>query len=68
MAISIHKAHSTNRKPATRPEDAVERQARRQLLFIGGLFVICTTIGYLRMGELFVSSHSVPLIGTLLGM
>ncbi len=68
MNISIHKAHSTNRKPATQPEVSIESRARLQLLFIGSLFVTCATIGYLRMGELFVSSHSVPLIGTLLGM
>lgn len=50
------------------PADTVENRARMQLLFIGSLFVTCATIGYLQMGELFVSTQSVPVIGTLLGM
>lgn len=53
---------------ANLPEDTLENRARLQLLFIGALFVTCASIGYLRMGELFVSTQSVPVIGTLLGM
>ena len=50
------------------PSDTVEHRARLQLLFIGALFVTCASVGYLRMGDLVVSTHSVPLIGTLLGV
>ena len=68
MERSIDLTDVTANLSANLPADTMENRARLQLLFIGSLFVTCATIGYLRMGELFVSSHSVPLIGTLLGM
>ena len=68
MKVSSKKPSSIANLPAHLPSDTVENRARLQLLFIGSLFVTCATVGYLRMGDLVVSTHSVPLIGTLLGM
>ena len=68
MKNSINNAPVSHNLFAHLPADTVENRARLQLLFIGALFVSCATIGYLRMGEMVVSTHSVPMIGTLLGM
>jgi hypothetical protein len=68
MQSSINNTSVTANLSVKLPADTTQNRARLQLLFIGALFVSCATIGYLRMGELFVSSQSVPLIGTLLGM
>ena len=68
MNTSIKNAAADNNLFADLPADTVENRARMQLLFIGSLFVTCATIGYLQMGELFVSSQSVPVIGAMLGM
>jgi hypothetical protein len=68
MENSINNATLTANLSANLPADTVENRARLQLLFIGALFVASATIGYLRMGELFVSTQSVPVLGTLLGM
>ena len=68
MESSINNANLIANLSANLPEYTVENRARLQLLFIGALFVTSATIGYLRMGELFVSTQSVPVLGTLLGM
>ncbi len=43
-------------------------KARLKLVFIGSLFLTSWIIGTARMGEVFVSNHSVSLLGTLIGM
>lgn len=68
MNTLIKNAATDNNLFAARPADTVENRARLQLLFIGSLFVTCATVGYLQMGELFVSTQSVPVLSTLLGM
>ena len=68
MENSISNATFTANLSASLPADTAENRARLQLLFIGALFLTSATIGYLRMGELFVSTQSVPVLGTLLGM
>lgn len=68
MERSINLTDVTANLSANLPADTMENRARLQLLFIGTLFVSVWTLGYLRMDDLFVSTHSVPLLGTLLGM
>lgn len=68
MSNSINHVATENNLFAQLPADTVENRARLQLLFIGSLFAICATIGYLQMGELFASTQSVPMVGALLGM
>ncbi len=68
MKNSINNVATDLNLLAQLPADTVENRARMQLSFIGSLFAICATIGYLQMGELFVSTQSVPMIGALLGM
>jgi hypothetical protein len=68
MKVSSKKPSNIANLSTHLPSDTVENRARLQLLFIGSLFVTCATVGYLRMGDLVISTQSVPLIGTLLGM
>lgn len=68
MKVSSQKPSASTNLSTHLPSDTVEHRARLQLLFIGALFVTCATVGYLRMGELVVATHGVPLIGTLLGV
>ena len=68
MKVSSKKPSSIANLSAHLPSDTVENRARLQLLFIGSLFVTCAAVGYLRMGDLVISTQSVPLIGTLLGV
>jgi hypothetical protein len=64
MNNSINNASLT----ANLPADSEENRTRRQLLFLGAFFAACASIAYLRMDQIIVSDHSVPLLGALLGM